>query len=101
MEVLGHRTAPPVEGLFRASASGTKRTPVEPGYQGNLPLNVEKEDALRAVLAGDAPRPVEAVFTDDASLVPVSMRVTVWYLPMAVRFGHFCKSFDACGADGP
>jgi hypothetical protein len=49
----------------------------------------------------DAPRPVEAVFTDDASLVPVSMRVTVWYLPMVVRFDHFCKSFDACGADGP
>jgi hypothetical protein len=49
----------------------------------------------------DAPRPVEAVFTDDASLVPVSMRVTVWYLPMVVRFDHFCKSFDACGEPGP
>ena len=46
---------------------------------------------------GDAPRPVEAVFTGDASLVPVSMRVNVWYLPMVVRFDHFCKSFDACG----
>jgi len=41
------------------------------------------------------------VFTDDASLVPVSMRVTVWYLPMVVRFDHFCKSFDACGEAGP
>ncbi len=48
----------------------------------------------------DAPRPVEAVFTGDASLVPVSMRVTVWYLPMVVRFDRFCKSFDDCGG-GP
>jgi len=45
----------------------------------------------------DAPRPVEAVFTGDARLVPVSMRVTVWYLPMVVRFDRFCKSFDDCG----
>lgn len=46
----------------------------------------------------DAPRPVEAVFSDDASLVPLYMRVNVWYLPMVVRFDHFCKSFDSCGA---
>lgn len=48
----------------------------------------------------DAPRPVEAVFTDDANLLPVSMRVTVWYLPLVVRFDHFCTSFDACGKGG-
>lgn len=48
----------------------------------------------------NASRPVEAAFTDDASLVPLSLRVTVWYLPMVVTFEHFCKSFAACGA-GP
>jgi hypothetical protein len=48
----------------------------------------------------DAPRPVEAVFTDDANLLPISMRVTVWYLPLVVRFDHFCKSFDSCGKGG-
>jgi len=48
----------------------------------------------------DAPRPVEAVFTDDTNLLPVSMRVTVWYLPLVVRFDYFCKSFDSCGKGG-
>jgi hypothetical protein len=48
----------------------------------------------------DAPRPVEAVFTDDANLLPISMRVTVWYLPLVVKFDHFCKSFDACTKGG-
>jgi len=78
----------------------------------------EKEDVIRLLLtlrpiAGfkaessedgdpeDAPRPVEAVFTDDANLVPISMRVTVWYLPLVVKFDHFCKSFEACGDAGP
>jgi len=49
---------------------------------------------------GDAPRAMEAVFSDDANLVPLSMRVTVWYLPMVVTFDHFCKDFASCGA-GP
>ncbi len=31
----------------------------------------------------DAPRPVQAVFTHDADLMPISMRVSVWYLPLA------------------
>lgn len=74
----------------------------------------EKDDVIRLLLTlqpiagfraessedGDpenASRPVEAVFTDDANLVPLSMRATVWYLPMVVTFDHFCKSFAACG----
>lgn len=48
----------------------------------------------------DAPRPVEAVFSDDANLIPIYMRVSVWYLPLVVKFDHFCKSFDACGKGG-
>lgn len=49
----------------------------------------------------DAPRPVEVVFTDDANLLPISMRVSVWYLPLVVRFDHLCKSFEACSKAGP
>ncbi len=65
-----------------------------------LPIAGFKAESSEDGDPGDAPRPVEAVFTDDANLVPVSMRVTVWYLPMVVTFDHFCKSFDVCGA-GP
>jgi hypothetical protein len=46
---------------------------------------------------GDQPRALEAVFTGDANPVPLSMRVSVWYLPLVVQFDHFCKSFEACG----
>jgi hypothetical protein len=44
----------------------------------------------------DAPRQVQAAFSDDVNVVPVSMRVSVWYLPLVVQFDHFCKSFEAC-----
>jgi hypothetical protein len=43
-----------------------------------------------------APRPVDVAFTKDAALIPVSLRVSVAYLPMVVRLDHFCASFDAC-----
>jgi hypothetical protein len=44
----------------------------------------------------DAPRQVQAAFTDDANVVPLSMRVSVGYLPLVVQFDHFCKNFEAC-----
>jgi hypothetical protein len=46
------------------------------------------------------PRPVEAAFTADDKLLPVSMRVNVWYLPMVVKFDRLCASFESCGKDG-
>jgi hypothetical protein len=47
-----------------------------------------------------APRPVDATFSDDGRLVPLSMRVSIWFLPLVVRFRHACASFDACSASG-
>ena len=49
----------------------------------------------------NAPRAVEAAFTDDANLLPYSLRVTVWYLPLVVTFDHLCASFAACGKAAP
>jgi Protein of unknown function (DUF3108) len=44
----------------------------------------------------DAPRPVDLTFTNDAALVPVSIRVSIAYLPMVVRFQRRCETFAAC-----
>jgi Protein of unknown function (DUF3108) len=44
-----------------------------------------------------APRPVDVVFSDDAALTPVSLKVSIAYLPLVVRFDHLCKSFATCG----
>ena len=43
-----------------------------------------------------APRPVEVAFTDDARLMPVSLRVSIAYLPLTVRLDHVCASVAAC-----
>lgn len=45
-----------------------------------------------------APRPVEATFTADGRLVPLSMRVSIWLLPLTVQFRHACASFAECSA---
>lgn len=44
----------------------------------------------------DSPRPMDVTFTNDAALMPVSIRVSVAYLPLVVRFQHRCDSFAAC-----
>ena len=47
----------------------------------------------------DAPRPVDVAFAEDASLLPVSLRVSIAYLPLVVRLDHRCASFAACDDD--
>lgn len=44
----------------------------------------------------DAPRAVAVAFTDDAMLLPISLRVPIWYLPLIVRFDHLCPTFATC-----
>lgn len=44
----------------------------------------------------DAPRPVDVTFTNDAALVPLSMRVSIAYLPLVIRFQHRCETFAGC-----
>lgn len=45
----------------------------------------------------DAPRPVELTFTDDARLMPMSMSVSLYYLPLTVEFTQWCQPGAACG----
>jgi hypothetical protein len=44
----------------------------------------------------DAPRPVEVTLTDDSRLLPLSLEVSVAWLPLVVRFEHLCGSMAQC-----
>lgn len=44
----------------------------------------------------DAPRPVALTLTDDARLLPVSLAVRVFYLPLTVRLDRVCPGAKAC-----
>jgi hypothetical protein len=45
-----------------------------------------------------APRPVDVTFSADGRLVPLSMRVSIWLLPLTVQFRHACASYADCTA---
>jgi hypothetical protein len=47
----------------------------------------------------DAPRPVALALTDDARLVPVSMTVPIWFLPLYVRLDWVCDATAATTTD--
>ena len=57
------------------------------GFKKNHPGNEDPEDA---------PRPVALRVTDDARLMPLSMRVSVWYLPLVVQFQRLCGKPGRC-----
>jgi Protein of unknown function (DUF3108) len=44
----------------------------------------------------DAPRPVALTLTNDSRLLPVSMTVRVFYLPLVVRLDHICPGANPC-----
>jgi len=44
----------------------------------------------------DAPRKVELTVTDDTKLIPLSIRVPVFFMPLVIRFEHFCASSAPC-----
>jgi Protein of unknown function (DUF3108) len=46
-----------------------------------------------------APRPVDLTLTNDARLLPLSMRVSIAFLPVSLRLDHVCASFATCGAE--
>ena len=48
----------------------------------------------------DAPRPVDLVVTDDARLMPLTMTVPVWFLPLSVRLDHACDAATGTTAAG-
>jgi hypothetical protein len=44
----------------------------------------------------DAPRKVELTVTDDAALIPLSITVPVFFMPLVIRFEHFCAPSEPC-----
>ena len=49
-----------------------------------------------------APRKVELVVTDDARMMPLSMTVAVFFMPLVVQFDHLCASSETCsGVEKP
>jgi Protein of unknown function (DUF3108) len=43
-----------------------------------------------------APRKVDLLVTDDARMMPLSLTVPVFYMPLVVQFVHYCTSPEAC-----
>jgi hypothetical protein len=46
----------------------------------------------------DAPRPVALTLSDDARLMPLSMTVRMFYLPLVVRLDRLCTEAAGCSA---
>jgi Protein of unknown function (DUF3108) len=44
----------------------------------------------------DAPRKVELTVTDDARMMPLSITVPVFFMPLVIRFEHFCAAPEPC-----
>jgi hypothetical protein len=44
----------------------------------------------------DAPRKVELTVTDDARLLPLSITVPVFFMPLVIRFEELCPSTSTC-----
>ena len=44
----------------------------------------------------NAPRPADLTLSNDARLLPLSLRVQIAYLPVSVQLDHVCASFDTC-----
>jgi hypothetical protein len=45
----------------------------------------------------NAPRPVALAISDDSRLMPLSMRVSLYFLPLVVRLSRWCDSASSCG----
>lgn len=45
----------------------------------------------------DAPRPVALTLSDDARLMPLSMQVSLYYLPLTVELSQWCTPGARCG----
>jgi hypothetical protein len=109
-----------IRGALRAAARGGSFT--VPVYDGArrfdivghiLPKKDASEGVLRAELTlrpiagfkgetsedGDpdnAPRKVQLTVTDDARMVPLSITVPIFFMPLVVRFDHLCAAPDPC-----
>jgi uncharacterized protein DUF3108 len=73
------------------------RDPKEPGVR--LALSLKAIAGFKGGEDGDpddAPRPVAAVFSDDKWLMPLRMKVPIWFLPLEVRLVRYCTAAQPC-----
>jgi hypothetical protein len=82
------------------------RARVLPAHAGDRVLRLELTLAPLAGFKGgssddgdpdDAPRPVTLTVSNDARLMPLTMRVSVYYLPLVVNLSRWCESASRCG----
>jgi hypothetical protein len=60
------------------------------------PIAGFKGRTARDIDPDNAPRPVLLKVSDDARLAPLSMRVSLYYLPLVVELERFCGAPDGC-----
>jgi hypothetical protein len=111
-----------IRGALRAQRSGSDASFSIPVYDGArrfdmvgrvLPNKGQTDGTLRVELMlhaiagfkgetsedGDpdsAPRRVDLLMTDDARLMPLSITVPVFFMPLVVQFEHFCATPETC-----
>ena len=44
----------------------------------------------------DAPRPVDLKLSDDARLMPLSIGVSLYYMPLVVQLAKWCQAGQPC-----
>ena len=75
------------------------RDPKQPGVRLALTLKAIagfKGESSEDSDPDDAPRPVSLTLSDDARLMPLSLSVPIWFLPLDVTLLRVCAAGDPC-----
>jgi len=84
---------------FNAEVRVLPRDPKDPGIHLALTLRAIagfKGESSDDGDPDDAPRPVSLTFSDDGRLVPLSMSVKIWFLPLEATLERVCADNDPC-----
>lgn len=92
---------PVYDGARRFDAEGRvlPRDPRDPGIHVSMLLKAVagfKGDSSDDGDPDDAPRPVSLTLSDDGRLVPLSMSVKIWLLPLEATLERVCAAGDPC-----
>ncbi len=85
-DVVGH-ILPKADGSDRALRVALSLHPIA-GFKGSANGSGDRDNA---------PRPAELMVSDDTRLLPLSIRLSVFYLPLIVRLDHLCMPAGPCG----
>jgi hypothetical protein len=84
---------------FNAEVRVLPRDPRDPGVHLTLllrPVAGFKGESSDDGDPDDAPRPVSLTLSDDGRLIPLSMSVRIWFLPLDVTLARVCAAGDPC-----